>query len=492
VTTQASTPAKDSPSRPALRQPPLAVAGFALLGALCAFVALYHLGVGTWLSDELYYREAGRAYVHGDFSVNRENTMLAKYILGAAQAVFGDGKVAVRAPAAVAGLLTGGVLLLLGKRIGGWLAGGAALALWCLLTRPEIIGDYDVGRIQIERYFRLEVFMGLFAALALYCAWRWAERGSWRWATAAGVAVGLAAGSKAPGILALPAVMLTGLIGGPLTRRSLTQAAAVGVLAFVTVLATYAPLGLDGFDAIHDMFYVSKLRNNDITTPFVFFGKLYDNPPWWSNFWWQWKSLGTPASVAVGACLALAPFVLARRTVIVLGAALLIPIAFFVIELNYALPYYYYAWQPQLVLTCALVLAALVKRGGSARVAAALIAVPLVLVALGTIRDVAREKPEDYAAVGREFVPQLGHGVTVTWGLEAGRVLKNELPASQVAFNPGQLPEISGIVVDRAISTRRPAPAIAGYLRRHRRELVRRDVDRLEVYLPRSSATGKR
>jgi 4-amino-4-deoxy-L-arabinose transferase-like glycosyltransferase len=372
--------------------------------------------------------------------------------------------------------------------MGGLWAGVIAFSLWCFLPRPEIMGDYDVGRIQIERYFRLEVFMAMFAVLALYAAWRWCERGSWRWAIAAGVLVGLAAASKAPGILALPAVLLAGLLGQPFGRRSLAQAATAGALAFVTVLITYAPLGLDTFDAIDDMFYVSDLRNNELTTPFVFSGHFYENPPWWANFWWQWKSLGTPATVAVCVCLALAPFLLPRRVAIVLGAALLVPIAFFVIQLNYALPYYYYAWQPQLLITCALVLAALMKRGRSGRVLAVVIAVPLTLVALGTIRDVATSEPEDYAAVARQLGPRLSDGVVVTAGLEAGRVLKNELPPSRIAFDPTAVENMSGLLVDRAIAERRPVPVISAYIREHRRELTLRRIDRIEVYLPRRDA----
>ncbi len=471
---------------PSLRNP-LVLGVLVVLGALAAFVAFYRLGTGTWLSDELFYREAGRAYMHGDFSVNRENTMLAKYIVGLAQELTGGGgKETVRAPAALAGLLTGVGLLLVARRMSGSLwAGVIAFSLWCFLPRPEIVGDFDVGRIQIERYFRLEVFMALFAVFALYAAWRWCENGSWRWAAAAGVLVGLAAASKAPGILALPAVMLAGVIGQPLGRRPLIQAAAVGALAFATVLITYAPLGLDTFDAIDDMFYVSDLRNNELTTPFVFSGTFYENPPWWANFWWQWKSLGTPATIAVVACLGLAPFLLPRRAAIVLGAALLVPIAFFVIQLNYALPYYYYAWQPQLLITCALVLAELVRRGGLWRGAAALIAVPFVLLALGTIRDVVTDEPKDYAAVAEQLGPELSDGVVVTSGLEAGRVLKNELPSSKIAFDPTGVDRLSGIVVDRAIDERRPVPAIAAYIREHRGELTLRKIDRIEVYLPR-------
>jgi len=468
------------------------VAALAGLGALAAFVYFYRLGAASWLSDELYYREAASAYLDGDFSLNRENTLLAKYALGVVQLVAGDGQTTVRAPAAAAGLATGVALLLVGKRIGGWWAGIAAFALWCFLPRPEIIGAFDIGRIKIERYFRLEVFMGLFVALALLAAWRWSEKGGWRWAAAAGVAVGLAASSKAPGILVLPAVILLGLVSRPLDRRTLLQSAAIAALAFGTVLVTYVPLGTDGLDAISDMFYVDDLRNNDITTPFIFFGTLYENPPWWANLWWQWKSLGAPAAVAVAACALAAPFVLPRRVLVLVGVALAVPLVFFMFRLNYALPYYYYAWQPQLMLGCALVLAALVARGGLMRWAAAAIAVPLVIAGLGTIRDVATNGPQDYAAVALEVGPELSDGVVLTWGLEAGRILKNELPASQIAFDPQAVQKVSGVLVDPAISSRRPSPGIAQYLRDHRDELVLRKIGRIEVYLPRDSAAAER
>ena len=464
---------------------PLLLGAVAALGALAAFVAFFRLGVASWLSDELYYRDAAQAYMRGDFSVNRENTMLAKYTVGVVQEVFGDSRIAVRAPAALAGLLTGVVLLLAGRRIGGWPAGLIAFALWCFLPRPEVVGDFDVGRIQIERYFRLEVFLGLFVALALYAAWRWSEKGSWRWAVAAGVSVGLATASKAPGILVLPAVMLAGLLAQPLGRRSLLQAAAVALLAILTLLVTYIPLGTDGFDAISDMFYVDDLRNNDITTPFVFFGRLYENPPWWANLWWQWHSLGPAAAVAVGVCVAAAPFLLPRRILIVLGTALAVPLVFFLFRLNYALPYYYYAWQPQLLLLCALSLAAAVRRGGPLRAGAAVVAVPLLVAALGTVRDVATIEPEDYKRVARDYEPQLRDGAVVTWGLEAGHVLRNELPGIQVLLDPEGLTRVSPVVVDPAIAQRRRAPGISAYLRRNRGELTLRHIDRLRLYLPR-------
>ena len=68
---------------------------------------------------------------------------------------------------------------------------------------------------------------------------------------------------------------------------------------------------------------------------------------------------------------------------------------------------------------------------------------------------------------------------------EPGRVLKNELPESRIAFDPSGVRPLSGLLVDRAIAERRPVPAISDYIREHRDELELRKIDRIEVYLPR-------
>jgi 4-amino-4-deoxy-L-arabinose transferase-like glycosyltransferase len=486
-----ATAASTSPRTAQRAHRTLAVVVLVALGLLAAFVAFYRLGDATWLSDELFYRDAARSYMDGDFSVNRENTLLAKYILGVVQLVFGSGHVAVRAPAAVAGLLTGVALLLLGRRMAGLWAGIVAFALWCLLPRPEVIGEWDVGRIQIERYFRLEVFAALFATVALLAAWHWAENGRWRSAVTAGVAVGLAAASKAPGILVLPAVVLVGLVSLPRGPVLVKQSLAVAALPFLVVAITYVPLGTDAFDAIDGMFYVDSLRNNTFNTPFVFFGDFYDRTPWWANLWWQWKSLGTPAAIAVACCLALAPFLLPRRALLLLGVALLVPLFFFLVRLRYALPYYYYAWQPQLMLVCALVLSALATRGRIARLGAAALAVPLVVAAAGTVRDVAQAGPRDFTAAARELGPTLRSGSVVTWGFEANNIMRSVLPGATILLSPKGVKDISAIVVDPAISTRRPSVPNAAYLRANRERLVLRRFDRLRVYLPRDRTTRR-
>ena len=68
--------------------------------------------------------------------------------------------------------------------------------------------------------------------------------------------------------------------------------------------------------------------------PFVFDGTLYTPSPSWSNLWWQWKSLGTPATASVTICLLLAPLVLRRALAVLLLGATLVPFAFFLFALG--------------------------------------------------------------------------------------------------------------------------------------------------------------
>ena len=139
---------------------------------------------------------------------------------------------------------------------------------------------------------------------------------------------------------------------------------------------TYLPLGTDAFDAIDGMFYVDELRNNDVRhavrvlrgplrAPAVV-GELLvavEEP----------RHPGHDRRCCV--CLAAAPFLLPRRACSLLGLAIGVPLVFFVVRLNYALPYYYYAWQPQLVLPARSSLAgARLARPALGRVAAAAIA----------------------------------------------------------------------------------------------------------------------
>ena len=315
------------------------------------------------------------------------------------------------------------------------------------------------------------------------------ERG-WRPAVLSGVALGLAIACKAPAVLTLPAILLTGVVTLGLSRQTLLQAAGVGAVAALTAAVTYVPMGGEARDAIDFMFTTSGWRDA-IGHPFVFDGTLYQHPPWWANFWWQWKALGTPAALSVLACLLVSPFLLRRGPAVLLLSAVLVPAFFLAFGLSYALPYYYYTWEPPLVLLCALVIHALIVRGGLARVAAAALVIPLLVAGLGVVRDVARIKKRDYAAVAA-LAPGLRPGPLVTWDLDSYTALGAEGSGRTVTFDPRGDSAPAAIIVDPASSGRRANPTIVAYIRDNRRDLRLMDVDRLHVYVPRSDAAARR
>ena len=485
---------REAMGTPGLRAPKRVDLGDALLPtvlvALCGlalFIYFFRLGLPSWRGDEVLYRNAGQALLRGDFAGNVENTPLAQYILGVASELFGSGKLAVRAPTAVAGLLTGVFLALLARRVGGWWAAALAFALWCLLPRPAVIGGVDIEQIKIERYGRLDVYMGLFVAASLFAGWRWAETGRWRWAVGAGAAVGLAAASKAPGVLVLPAILACGIVALRPRRRSLLQAATVAAGSLLVLVLVYLPAAGE-LPSLLDRMRDAQRLHAALGHPFVFDGTLYTHSPPWANLWWQWKSLGTPATVSVALCLLIAPFVLRRALAVLLIGATLLPFVFFAFVLGYALPHYYYDWQPAMIVTCALALYELSRRAIPYRVVAALALCPLVFAAAGTVRDVASLAPRDYTALERELGDRLGGEVVITNTFDFGF----NLPGVPVTFDPAAVPGLAAVVDDTTVSSRRPNPRIANFVRRHRSKLDLHRVDFLRVYLPRSPAEARR
>jgi Dolichyl-phosphate-mannose-protein mannosyltransferase len=482
MTTTAST----APERSLKRY--LLPAVLAALAGLALFVYFFRLGVPSWRGDEIDYRDSGRAYWMGEFSRNVENTFLAKYILGKAAELFGTGPLAVRVPTAAAGLLTGALLALLARRVAGWWGAALAFALWCFLPHPSIIGEIEVEPIKIERYARLDVWMGMFVAASLLAGWRWAESGRWRWAVLAGASAGLAAASKAPGVLVLPAVVVAGLMALGLSRRSLAQAGAVAGVAVLGVAATYLPAGGEAPDLIGKMLDAQR-AHAFFGHRFVFDGEIYDRAPWWGNLWWQWKSLGTAAAISVAVSVVLAPFLLRRELVVLLLGTVLLFLAFFILRLEYALPHYYYDWQAPLALTVALVLYELARRGMATRALAAVLAIPLALAALATVRDVARVEPGDYAALKRALGDRLRGKTVVGW---YSTELVVNVPGVKLAGDPTQVTDLGAIVDDASLSSRFSAPRITAFIRNHRSDLVLRRFDFVDVYLPRSAAARRR
>ena len=458
----------------------LAVAGIVALALAALFVSFYRLGTPSWYSDEVTYRNAGLDYVHGRFGGNLEHPPLAKEILGLTELVFGKGPAAVRAPAAVAGLLTGLVLFLLARRMLGLGAGLLAFGLWALLPHAGVLSGSALLPVKVDRFALLDVFMGLFTTASLYAGWRWAESGRWRWAILAGGSVGLATACKAPGVLVLPVVLVTGVVTQRGSSRSRLQAVTlfgVGVLVFV---ASYAPFLGDAPTALRTVYNFQTSRNAGLGHPIEVAGHLYVHPPWWTLLWFQWKGVGPVATAVMAAAAVAAPFLLPRRVALFLFGAVLLQLVYLSVFLGFALPHYYYAWMPALTLLVAAALRELLRHG---RVAlgiglAALLALAGSAIATGV--DVARLHSADYAAAASLLrTDHLDDGQVIVW--QFPQAMSAYLPHAQVGTTPIP-PDIAAIVVDPVVKKRFTNSALAQYLSAARGEFIARRVDRLTVY----------
>ncbi|MBI2684130.1 MAG: glycosyltransferase family 39 protein [Actinobacteria bacterium] len=386
--------------RVATRFPAVAVghvftAAFSLVAAVGAFLSLHRLGAPVWGNDELIYRDAGRAYLRGDFSPNPEHPPLVKYILGVTQLVGGSGPGAVRLPGAIAGILTGFVLFLIARRLAGRWAGLSVFASWSLLPHP-------FGAMRVERLAMLEPFMMLGVVVAIWAGERWATTGEWRWASATGVAVGLAMASKIPGILALVVVAAIGLTATGGMRRLWPQFLAITALALAVFVLSYAPFGSAALPSIQEM-WAYQQRHSVNGHPIVIAGTSYAYPPWWSAAWLFW-SKGPGTAVAYGGLALLAPFALPRRTAVI-TLSFLVSWAIFLIVLSpILLRHYLYALSPAIALICGLVIWRLFTSARAGRLTALVASLLLLGGALTTANGVVNIKasvsatPESYAA----------------------------------------------------------------------------------------------
>ncbi len=453
--------------------------------ALAGFVMFYRLGTATWLGDELTYRKAGLQYVHGNLAANWEHPFLAKYLFGFAQLLLGATRVgAVRLPSAAAGLATGAVLFVFARRVAGFWVSLLAFMMWVLLPHG-IVDGLGVHAVKIERLALLEPVMGLFMILAVYLGWRWAETGDWRWVLLAGAATGLAAGSKATGVLVLPGVVVGAIWIRRLSLRSVAQGTSCVVVCVLAALATYLPLAGKARDVIPYMFAFQAWYGQAGHVVFVA-GHLYGHPPWWSHLWWQWLNYGTPATVSLAAALGASLLLRPRAFFLYVLAAALGPFLYLSFFSGFKLAHYNYAWQPPLTLLVAVAIGRLVGMSGWRRLAAVAMLAPLVWLAGTTVARVATLRPQDYPAAA-EFLRahHATEGRVVVFG--SVDVACAYLPGTLVTSSPaaGRGP-VTAMIDDPALTRRfigRSAQAHRDYLDSIRPDATRHQVDRLDVYL---------
>jgi 4-amino-4-deoxy-L-arabinose transferase-like glycosyltransferase len=447
---------------------------------LALFIFLWRLGVATVHVDELAYAAAGSAYVRdGNFSFNLEHPLLAKYLIGAVQTGFGA--TGPRYLAASVGLTTGLVLFLFARRVAGFWAGLIVFGLWILLPDPVVLDGTTLAAPKIERFALLDVFMGLFFSLALLCGWRWATGGGWRWALSAGIAAGLAASSKAPGILVLFPLLLGGLYARQLSKTAVWEGVAAVLICVATALATYLPVAGRAPSIIAEMFQFHAERGAG-GHPVLLGGALYSHPPWWATAWFYQASIGISAAVAVLGLVVASLLVLERRLAVYLLVALLVPLGYIAFVSPLVLPHYYYILLPPLTLLAGLALYRLARNRTWMRVVAAAAAVPLVVAGARTVEDVATLRPRDYSATANLLQDSgLSGGSFAATGYGAP-LLNAYLPRAKVSDQPSGNPD--GVIIDSLIEQRLGDPGrLSAFLAANRKDYSHRKVDRLDVYL---------
>lgn len=465
------------------------------VAAVGAFVAFWRLGVLGWGVDEIVYAEAGRAYARGDFSLNRGHGWLSKELIGLSTRLIGDGEIGVRLPGAVLGFLTGFVLYALARRLGGPRAALVAGALWWLL--PQAPGVHPV---RLDRYGTLEPAMTFFAVAALYAAWRWGERGDWRWGVAAAGCLGLSASAKFTGALFAPAVALP-LLWMPVawSRRAL-QAGVAAVAGVVGVVLPYLADGLSGVGALVEGIELQFANNSQGHLQLVA-GTVYQKPPWWSHLWWQAQYLGWPATVALWA-LTVVGLGAAWRSralassgwplAVFLSAALVFP-ALPLLTSPRKLPHYHLVLIPLLAVAAGLAAASWLFTRNKWRnppliawgnVGAVACLVPLGIAAAVQVVRVATLQPDAYriAAARLEAAGLAGEDVLV---FGYGDVLKAEVPTVRIVPGvPAELPE--ALVVDPVWRDRFRDSDIDRYVTSVAPEYDRSRAGRLTLYVRRS------
>ncbi|MGA1835550.1 glycosyltransferase family 39 protein [Herbiconiux sp. 11R-BC] len=330
-------PASDVRPGTAARRPVLPpvelAAGLALL-LWGLYQSFWNLGAANYNADEPIYLQAGWAYVHGDFSLNREHPPTAKYLFGLVQVIGGEGALSGRVLVGVLTVLAGVIIYFWVRREFGWIGALAAAGFWLVLPHGVSSG------VRIDRFALLEPVMVFFAIAGMAAAWRWFRTRSWWWLALSAVAMALSVTSKLSTIVLLPVVVLLPVLEKRWRDALLGAVVFLAIFAVVFVLV-YLPLGIRS--AIGYMIDFQRTHDT-LGHPVVVGGDVYAHPPWWANLLFSVDGMGVVAVVVLLAGTVAAFFARRRQLPLYLGAAVALLWIFYLGVSAIALTHYYYAW----------------------------------------------------------------------------------------------------------------------------------------------------
>ncbi|PZF55413.1 hypothetical protein DEJ23_12070 [Curtobacterium sp. MCSS17_008] len=443
-----------------------------LLALAAAYQCFWRIADENIGGDEATYVRAGFAYVHGAFDQNREHPPTAKYLFGLAQLVGGEGVTAPRVLVAALVVLGAVVMFVwLRAEVGFW-AGWTAAALWTLTPRSG-------AGARLDRVALLDPVMVFFALAALFAVWVWARSGRWWWLPLSAVLMAASVTSKASTLVLLPVFLLAPVLFR--RWRALVVGGVVWAVAFVvTVVALYAPMGMRSAVTYMLTFQAGQNEHGHLVR---IAGETHQFAPWWANWWFLLQGVGLPVLVVLATGVLLAVVLRPDRLVVFLAAPLVLLVAFYTVAAKIALPTYYSAWTPWIVLLAAVGLgrlAALRPRPLTGAIATLLVVVALV-GSFPTARSVWQTRPEGVA----RLVPLLR-----SEGIRDGRIFFGSITPSDYDQYVGDrgVREVAdapfeAIVVGR--DRRFPLPEeVAELLRDERSSFERVRLDRIVVWIP--------
>lgn len=463
-------PSRRAPGTPA--RAGVRVAALVLLAVAAAYQCFWRIGATNVGGDESTYVKAGLAYVHGAFDQNREHPPTAKYLFGLAQLIGGEGATAPRV--LVSSLVVLGAALMfvwLRAEVGFW-SGFTAAALWTLTPRTG-------AGVRLDRVALLDPVMVFFALAALFAIWMWMRTDRWWWVPLSAVLMAASVTSKASTVVLLPVFVLAPLLFS--RWRALLVGGAVWLAVFVVaVVALYAPMGIRSAVVYMLTFQEGQNVNGHLVS---INGHTYQFAPWWANWWFLLRGVGTPVLVVLAVAVLLALVVRPGRLVVFLVAPLVLLVAFYSVAARIALPTYYAAWTPFIVLLAAVGLGRLAQL--PPRWLTASVATVLVLVALVGSAPTAEAVAESRATGVARLLPLLR-----SEGVGRGRIFFGAITPSNYAQYVGDrgvrnVVDAPFVAVVVGNDRRFPLPAqVTELLRTDRSEFERVRLDDVVVWVP--------